>query len=174
MTAAGGSVRLMSTPEMGTTFDIYLPAWSASKEAPPAREEPTSAPATGTLRVLLVEDDALVARAMQTVLARSAHQVRLIGDGREAARVLEADSGSFDLLVLDVNLPGFSGVELVRLAREHRTSAQILVMSGRVDESAKAALESLGVRHFLTKPFAIEEFEAAMRTCVAEGVGSLR
>ena len=174
VTAAGGSVRLMSTPEMGTTFDIYLPAWSMAQEAPPERDELSSSPATGILRVLLVEDDALVADAITAVLERSAHRVRLIGDGREAAHVLATDPGSFDLLVLDVNLPGFSGVELVRLAREHRTTAQILVMSGRVEESVRITLESLGVHHFLKKPFALAEFEAAVRMCVAEGVGSPR
>jgi two-component system, cell cycle sensor histidine kinase and response regulator CckA len=174
VTAAGGNLRLKSTPELGTTFDIYLPAWSAPTEAPPAKIEVAAAQETGALRVLLVEDDPLVARAMQAVLVRGSHQVRLISDGREAARVLEADASAFDLLVLDVNLPGFSGVELVSLARKHRTTAQILVMSGRVDESVRRTLEALGVTHFLPKPFAIEDFESAVRTCVTAGAVSQR
>jgi two-component system cell cycle sensor histidine kinase/response regulator CckA len=169
VTAAGGNVCLRSTPEHGTTFDVYLPAWSSSTDAPPVKVEPPAAPETGTLRVLLVEDDPLVARAMLAVLARSAHRVRLISDGREAAKVLKSEASSFDLLVLDVNLPGFSGVELVGMARDQRTTAQILVMSGRMDESARRTLEALGVSHFLKKPFVIEEFEAAIRTCVAAG-----
>jgi two-component system, cell cycle sensor histidine kinase and response regulator CckA len=169
VTAAGGNVRLESTPGQGTTFEVFLPAWSASTEAPLEMADNSPAPATGSLRVLLVEDDPLVSRAMMAVLSRSAHKVRLISDGREAARVLETDAGSFDLLVLDVNLPGYSGVELVSVAREHRTTAQILVMSGRVDESVRRTLEALGVSHFLTKPFAVEKFEAAVRACVAAG-----
>jgi CheY-like chemotaxis protein len=169
VTAAGGNVCLRSTPEHGSTFDVYLPAWSHSTDVPPAKVEPPAGPETGTLRVLLVEDDPLVARAMLAVLARSAHRVRLISDGREAAKVLKSEASSFDLLVLDVNLPGFSGVELVGMARDQRTTAQILVMSGRMDESVKRTLGELGVSHFLTKPFVIEEFEAAIRTCVAAG-----
>jgi two-component system cell cycle sensor histidine kinase/response regulator CckA len=174
VTAAGGNVRLESTPGKGTTFEVFLPAWSASTEAPPEMADTSPAPATGSLRVLLVEDDPLVSRAMMAVLSRSAHKVRLISDGREAARVLETDAGSFDLLVLDVNLPGYSGVELVSVAREHRTTAQILVMSGRVDESVRRTLEALGVSHFLTKPFAVEKFEAAVRACVAAGAALQR
>jgi two-component system, cell cycle sensor histidine kinase and response regulator CckA len=169
VTAAGGNVRLKSTPGQGTTFEVFLPAWSASKEVPQEEAVPSFAPAIGSLRVLLVEDDPLVSKAMMAVLARGAHEVRLVSDGREAARVLETDAGSFDLLVLDVNLPGYSGVELVSVARKHRTTAQILVMSGRVDESVRRTLESLGVGHFLTKPFSVEKFEAAVRACVAAG-----
>jgi DNA-binding response OmpR family regulator len=143
-------------------------------EAQAASADPTPAPETGPLRVLLVEDDPLVSRAMLAMLSRGAHHVRLISEGRSAARALESDPNAFDLLVLDVNLPGLSGVELVTLARKLRTTAQILVMSGRMDESVRLTLESLGVNHFLAKPFAVAEFEAAVRKCVAVGERSTR
>ncbi|HVW19706.1 MAG TPA: transporter substrate-binding domain-containing protein [Opitutaceae bacterium] len=163
---AGGRVEADSKPGLGTTFHVYLPIWPSNEQAAPVPEAVrTQAPATAS--VLLIEDEPLVAQTVTAILRRGGHGVRHIADGGEAWRHLSEDLRSYNLLVVDVNLPGLNGVDLVSRVRERNFPGRILVVSGRVAMTDLRALVQLQVDRVLTKPFTPLQFETALRECLA-------
>ena len=111
-------------------------------------------------RVLLVEDDLQLLRAMQVTLRGHGHTVLIAGTGRSA---LAAAAGEHpDLVVLDLGLPDLDGVEVIRGLREW-TSMPIIVLSGRTFGGDKVAALDAGADDYVTKPFGVEELLARIR-----------
>jgi two-component system cell cycle sensor histidine kinase/response regulator CckA len=160
ITEAGGRVEMDSQPGTGSAFHVLLPIWPGTEA--PAKPIPTRAAVPATARVLLIEDESLVAQTVQAILRRGGHAVNHIANGVEAWQHLAADSSRYDLLIVDVNLPGLNGVDLVGRVRSGNFSGRILVISGRVSASDLRALVQLHVDRVLTKPFTAQQFEAAL------------
>jgi CheY-like chemotaxis protein len=152
---AGGSVKVESVLGAGSAFQILLPVWPAT-EKPKAPVAPR--PAGKAVRLLLVEDEALVARPIIQILERQGHKVRYFGNGLDAWEHLEGNLGSYDLLIIDVNLPGMNGVDIVARARERDYRGRIFMVSGRFTSSDMSALTRLRIDHSLTKPFNVQQF----------------
>ncbi|MEY3669328.1 MAG: hypothetical protein RL258_723, partial [Pseudomonadota bacterium] len=81
------------------------------------------------MNILVVEDDPLIAKGLETALGRSAHQVRWVSDGLEAGRVLR--SQDFDLVILDLGLPKRSGLEVLEDLRRSGSLVRVLILSAR-------------------------------------------
>ncbi len=112
-------------------------------------------------RILIVEDDARIRANLIYQAGRMGLDATAVSSAEEALGVLEG--GSPDLLLLDVRLPGISGVELVRrLAGENRLPATIIV-SGEASISETVEALRLGVHDFIEKPFSPERLEQSMR-----------
>jgi two-component system, OmpR family, KDP operon response regulator KdpE len=111
-------------------------------------------------RVLLVEDDAQLLRAMQVTLRARGHDVLTAGTGRKA---LAAAAGAHpDLVVLDLGLPDLDGIDVIRGLRDW-TSMPIIVLSGRTFGGDKVAALDAGADDYVTKPFGVEELLARIR-----------
>jgi signal transduction histidine kinase len=124
----GGDIAVRSAPGAGSTFLIGLPvASAAAAPAPVAAEVPVMA-----TTVLLVDDQEVVARALQSSLLRGGFRVLLAGDGRQALAVLQHEA--VDAVVTDAVMPGMGGVELVQRLRQLRPELPVLLISGFVDE----------------------------------------
>jgi two-component system cell cycle sensor histidine kinase/response regulator CckA len=164
VTEAGGEVALDSTPGAGTRFHITLPRWTqTSKSTPPIRvvNKPT-APA-GSGNVLLVEDEPLVVETSSALLRRHGYNVTHRPDGAAAWETLEADASPYDVLLVDVNMPRMSGIDLIRHVRAIRFTGAIIVMSGRLTEQERRILAELHVDHLLAKPFTGSELIEGIR-----------
>ncbi|HEV2219706.1 MAG TPA: response regulator, partial [Casimicrobiaceae bacterium] len=113
------------------------------------------------MRILVVEDDSLLADGLVSVLSRAGHSVEHAASGRLADSLLERES--YDLVVLDVGLPDIDGFEVLRRLRARRSSAGVLVLTARdaVDDRVRGL--DLGANDYLTKPFSVTEFEARVR-----------
>ncbi len=159
VTDAGGRLEVESTLGVGSTFNVFLPVWPTTE--PPKPPAPASEPSPA-VRVLLVEDEALVAITVIEVLKRSGHQIHHIPDGSEAWSHLAGNIGAYDLLIIDVNLPGMNGVDLVSRLRERNFPGRILMVSGRFTTSDMSALTRLRIDHSLTKPFNVQQFREAV------------
>jgi DNA-binding response OmpR family regulator len=108
--------------------------------------------------ILLVEDEPQLVELVSRALVRAGHEVRTAGDGPSA---LAAVTGSrFDLVVLDVNLPGFDGFELLSRIREARLPVRVLMLTARSEVGDRVAGLKAGADDYLTKPFALEELLA--------------
>ncbi len=166
VTEAGGRVEVDSMPGSGTSFHLLLPVWPAA-EAPAPKPAAPPAATPGPVRVLLIEDEALVAQTVTAILRRGGHEVRQIDNGAAAWKHLAESAGQYQLLVVDVNLPGLSGLEVVKRLRERAYAGRILVVGGRLGLSDLRALVQLRVDRVLTKPFTAQQFESALAEAMA-------
>lgn len=113
------------------------------------------------MRFLLAEDDALVARGLIEVFERAGYAVDHVGTGDAAEQALSETA--YDLAVLDLGLPGFDGVEVIRRVRRSRSDIPILVLSARAGLDDRITTLDFGADDFLGKPFQVPEVLAHVR-----------
>jgi two-component system OmpR family response regulator len=116
------------------------------------------------MRILLVEDDVMLAEAVSRALTQSAHAVDVSRSGDEADRVLA--TGQYDLVVLDVGLPKIDGFEVLKRLRERRSTVPVLMLTVRDAPEDRVAGLDLGADDYLTKPFHLSELEARVRALI--------
>jgi two-component system, OmpR family, response regulator len=113
------------------------------------------------MRILVVEDDSLLARGLTRVLTRAGHAVDKADTGVQADKALRA--ASYDLVVLDIGLPDIDGFEVLRRLRLRHGAAKVLVLTARDAVEDRVHGLDLGADDYLTKPFSVTEFEARVR-----------
>ncbi len=111
-------------------------------------------------RILVVDDEVQILRALRRALDARGYDVVTAADGEEALD--EVERSMPDLVVLDLNLPGISGFEVCRRIRGW-SQVPILILSVREDEAGKVRALDLGADDYLTKPFGVEELLARVR-----------
>ena len=114
-------------------------------------------------KILIVEDEAKIARCVQLELMHEGYEVQTAGDGLSGLQA--AQSWQPDLLILDLMLPALSGIEVCRRLRagEQTESMPILMLTAKDDVSDKVTGLDMGADDYMTKPFAIEELLARIR-----------
>jgi DNA-binding response OmpR family regulator len=113
------------------------------------------------MRVLLAEDDAQVARFIRRGLREEQYAVDVAADGEEA--LFLAQTGEYDLILLDWMLPKRNGIDVLRTLRAQNVTAPVLVLTGRGEVSHKVEGLDAGADDYLTKPFRFEELLARVR-----------
>ena len=113
------------------------------------------------MRILLVEDDRLLADALKLALSQSAHQVDAVLDGELADQAL--NDGPYDLAILDIGLPRMSGREVLRRMRSKQLVTPVLVLSALESIEERVELLNLGADDFLQKPFHLSELDARVK-----------
>jgi two-component system response regulator RegX3 len=111
-------------------------------------------------RILVVEDEPTIADSVGYALRGEGHEVEVVGDGEHAVAVALDDE--FDLLVLDLMLPGVSGVEVCRRLREE-SAVPILIVTARDSEVDRVLGLEAGADDYVTKPFSMTELLARVR-----------
>lgn len=114
------------------------------------------------MRILVVEDDRKVARFVRQGLCEEGHAVEIAKDGSEALDFALAEP-AYDLIILDVMLPGQDGFGVLTTLRAHKVAVPVLMLTARDSVTDRVAGLDLGADDYLTKPFAFEEFLARVR-----------
>ena len=114
-----------------------------------------------TFQILLVEDDRAIRTVLRDALQNDGHAVTTAADGDEALAVLRART--FDLLVLDVLLPGPSGLEILQIVRKKDQRTPVLLLTARSSEGDKVLGLELGADDYVTKPFSLRELRTRVR-----------
>lgn len=114
-------------------------------------------------RILIVEDEAKIARFLELELKHEGYEVLLAGDGRLGLE--KALKDNVDLVVLDIMLPGLSGIEVCRRVRLE-SKVPIIMLTAKDDVTDKVAGLDMGADDYMTKPFAIEELLARIRVAL--------
>jgi len=122
------------------------------------------------MRILLVEDDPLLADGLARTLRKSGYLVEVAGDGRTADQWLTTES--FDLTVLDLGLPGLDGSEVLQRLRQRKQRTPVLVLSARMAMEERVRLLDLGADDYMVKPVALVELEARVRALIRRGQGT--
>ncbi|MCB2022615.1 MAG: response regulator [Burkholderiaceae bacterium] len=124
------------------------------------------------MRLLLVEDDALIGSGLQQGLRREGYTVDWVQDGKAVAAAVQM--APYSLLLLDLGLPGQDGMRLLKLLRQRDEVVPVIIITAR--DALPDRLEGLngGADDYLVKPFAIEELIARIRAVGRRQAGSAR
>lgn len=114
-------------------------------------------------KILIVEDEANIARFLELELKHEGYEVEKAPDGRLGLQ--KALEGNFDLILLDIMLPGLSGIEVCRRVRME-SRVPIIMLTAKDDVTDKVAGLDMGADDYMTKPFAIEELLARIRVAL--------
>jgi DNA-binding response OmpR family regulator len=112
-------------------------------------------------RILVVEDEPDIALGLEDDLKRQGYEVQTVGDGAGAIRL--ASGGTWDLILLDVMLPGVDGFEVCRELRRMRIKTPIIILTAKVQEAEKVLGLELGADDYVTKPFSPRELRARIK-----------
>ncbi|MEP7071847.1 MAG: response regulator transcription factor [Verrucomicrobiota bacterium] len=113
------------------------------------------------MRILVVDDEVRLSRHIHSALIEAGHHPTVVHEGKAALE--SAGAGNFDLLILDVGLPGIDGFEVLRRLRAKRVSSRVLMLTARAELSDRVAGLQLGADDYLSKPFAMQELLARVR-----------
>jgi two-component system cell cycle sensor histidine kinase/response regulator CckA len=153
----GGRITLDSERNGGTTFRLYFPmvdvqSFATTGERAVPAEQPRQS--DGPLSILLVDDEQLLRRSFGRLLRQRGFRVAEAAGGAEALSLYAAER--YDLVILDLDMPGMTGetaqLELLR----HDPSARIMFASGHADPKREQLVRERGARAFLQKPYEIE------------------
>lgn len=115
-------------------------------------------------KVLIIEDEEKIARVLELELSYEGYEVKIALNGVEGFQMFQSDS--WDVIVLDVMLPGISGIELLRRIRSTQTNVSVIMLTAKDSVEDKVSGLDLGANDYMTKPFQIEELLARIRVCL--------
>ena len=119
------------------------------------------------MRILIVEDDAVLASALTRALNQAAYTVDVVDNGEDANEALKGHP--YDLVVLDIALPELDGLTVLRRLRDRQVHVPVLILTARDTlEDRVMGLDS-GADDYMTKPFDLPEFEARVRALIRRG-----
>lgn len=121
------------------------------------------------MRILIADDDAKIAAFIERGLTEAGYEVDVAHDGSEAG--MKAVLHEYDLLLLDVVMPGRTGLDIVRDVRAREMSVPILMLSGKDAQDDIVHGLDVGADDYLTKPFGFEELAARVRALLRRGRG---
>jgi two-component system response regulator QseB len=121
------------------------------------------------MRVLLVEDDAMIAQGLQTALRQSGFAVDWTGDGKSASAALKAST--FDLILLDLGLPQLDGIDVLRELRKRGDATPVIILTARDEIQHRIAGLDAGADDYIVKPFDLDEVTARMRSVLRRAAG---
>jgi signal transduction histidine kinase len=157
---SGGALLLASVPGQGTTAEIWLPAVEARREAVDLLPPVTAAsPARRSLRILAVDDDALVLTNTAAMLEDLGHRVTTAPSAADALAAFAAAPDAFDLVVTDHAMPQMTGAQLAAALKDRRPQLPILIATGYAELPTDASRRLPR----LSKPFSQAELDAAVR-----------
>jgi DNA-binding response OmpR family regulator len=113
------------------------------------------------VRILIIEDEAAVSRQIASALTEAGHDPKRVHDGEAALD--EVRKAPFDLIVLDIGLPGIDGFEVLRRMRAQHLASRVLLLTARGTVDDRVTGLQLGADDYLPKPFAMQELVARVR-----------
>ncbi|WP_073062933.1 response regulator transcription factor [Fodinibius roseus] len=114
-----------------------------------------------TANILIIEDDTEIARLVQINLKDEGYSVEFVQNGHKGYRMIT--SGDYDLIILDLMLPGMSGIDICKKFRADDTSTPLLMLTAKSEEFDKVLGLELGADDYITKPFSIRELLARVK-----------
>ncbi len=156
-----GEIKVESAPGTGTTFCILLPA---NENVPEELQTRKMAPhPTGNERILLVDDEEIVAELIGHILERLGYQVTTRLSSVDALNTFRKSPEAFDLLVTDMTMPNMTGDELAKAVTEIRPDLPIILCTGFSEKIGKEEASRKGIKEILMKPISLSEISKKVR-----------
>jgi PAS domain S-box-containing protein len=161
-----GSISICSTPEQGSEFHIYLPAYEGRKKTEITTIIAPDTNYRGNETILVVEDDVAIMKLLNEILCRFGYKIFQAADGIEALELFSAHRDEIQLIIIDVIMPRMNGRDTVEEIRKLSPSLPVIMTSGYTDDIVdRQAIEKLSVT-FLQKPLKPLELLAAVGHCM--------
>lgn len=123
------------------------------------------------MRVLIAEDDSVLADGLSRALRANGYAVDWVGSGAQADAALSAQQ-AYDLVILDLGLPTLPGLEVLRRLRARRSLVPVLILTATDSVDQRVQGLDAGADDYMAKPFALSELEARVRALVRRSMGS--
>jgi signal transduction histidine kinase/CheY-like chemotaxis protein len=159
----GGDITVESEAGSGSTFRLWIPArvCEAVRSVAPAA---TGLPPQRPLRILLAEDNATNQKLAAAYLMRRGHEVVTAANGQEALD--QALAGDFDVILMDVQMPGMDGLTATRAIREAGRHVRVVALTAHAGEENLEVCLAAGMNDYLSKPFKPEELFAKVEASI--------
>lgn len=164
----GGFLNVYSEPGNGTTFSACFPAADGLNDAPAETPDDKHPRGQGEL-ILIVDDEAAVRTITQQTLESFGYRVITAADGTEAVALYSMHRGEVAAVVTDMMMPVMGGQVTIQVLKRLDPDVRIIAASGLSSESNSTRAESLGVTHFLLKPFTAQTILAALKEVIPRG-----
>jgi CheY-like chemotaxis protein/two-component sensor histidine kinase len=159
--SCNGDIRIYSEPGKGTEVHVYLPV--VSKMADDIKSDRSEVVGGGTEKILLVDDEEVVARMEQEMLERLGYQVTMRTGSVEALEAFRANSDLFDLVITDMTMPNMTGVQLAGEIKKIRPDIPIILCTGFSHQINGEKSKELGLQGFVKKPMIMREIAEIVR-----------
>ena len=149
----GGHISCYSDPGLGTTFKIFLPTVGDEIRENAKPEQWPAGDLKGSGRVLLVDDEEILRELGARILAMAGYAVETAASGEEALLAVEGAYQDFDLIIMDLGMPGMGGLKALEAIMKLHPAAKVIIASGySASGQVKAVLKS-GAAGYVAKPF---------------------
>jgi len=159
--SASGFVQVESEEGRGSAFSIHLPLKAPPVEQREAIRSSVLEPGSGT--VLVVDDEPMVLAFVEEGLRRLGYKVLAAADGRQACEVYSSHSRQIDMVLLDMVMPGTTGLEACRRLREINPNVKVILSSGYSSGEVVREARLAGAVGFIGKPYSLEELSGVLR-----------
>src|SRR5229473_1412434 len=176
----GGEMKVESEPGKGTVFTVWLPTGAETKTArppairpattPPAPEPPAPAKSAPSAKILVVDDSEEVREVLRELLSRHGYTVVTAPDGESG--LVELETRAFDMAMVDLGLPGISGLEVAQRLKQRWPATRIALMTGYGDRMGPDDAQTRGVDFVLAKPFSLDQLRSVVDHALSQGTSS--
>jgi CheY-like chemotaxis protein/anti-sigma regulatory factor (Ser/Thr protein kinase) len=149
VTSCHGAITVASEPGKGSTFDLYFPAVDRELRTRKSVAEPLP---RGAGRILVVDDEPLVATTVTEMLQSLGYEVRTRTNAVEALAAFEADPAAVDVVITDLTMPGMTGDVLAQRLKIRRPDLPVIMCTGYSERITPEAARTLGIDEFVMKP----------------------
>ncbi|MBI4834805.1 MAG: response regulator [Planctomycetes bacterium] len=163
-----GFVTVYSEKNIGTSFKIYFPAnggQAAAKQEAPKRE---TALAKGKGSVLIADDEEPIRKMAKTLLERAGYEAVIAADGEKAFEIYRQQKNRFDMVLLDLIMPGWSGLDTLKAMKKINPKVKVLISSGYSSDGTNEEIINLGINGFIQKPYIIKELLEEIKRIMAQ------
>jgi len=155
-----GGITVQSEPEIGSTFNVYLPAIDVEVTVEPEFSEPLP---TGNECILFIDDEPTLVEIIQEILKSLGYTVVSMTSSMEALELFRSDPHKFDLVITDMTMPKMTGDQFSKELIKIRNDIPIILCTGYNDLISEQKAKEIGIREFLMKPLVTKELAHVIR-----------